>query len=435
MTLLRVASPTSPRRVQLDPSRDQDRARNATAPSMGQYPTRATRGCEAGARLRPGLRGLARVAVYLLCACLLAAAPGCGVLPGASPSPFRNLTPIPLDGKTRTLRANVAALGPLDAGIVVRLEVASPRAQAVLLLRADQAEPDEATLVGGGPANTAFDYRVQLSGHYFVFFQFDPTTDTSEMRADFTVAPGNAGATLPAVQYVRVLFADDFLTEPGLLDPVDGTADDRALLESFAPLVRDGIVDRLRTIFSGTPVVILGPDDAAPPGPIAELTYLPDRVEADDQSIVDAALPAPDPTRPQCQTRVVFGEVLPAGQLLDPGNRTLDDQAAVFVGSFQGRGEECWTSAVSSVGSMILTLAQTGAHEIGHLVGLYHVEQVDLMNRSATLAFLRELDFARGQIQLERVFGGVVIGEVYPAIIQDPEVYFSAVFAAAMPPD
>jgi hypothetical protein len=106
-----------------------------------------------------------------------------------------------------------------------------------------------------------------------------------------------------------------------------------------------------------------------------------------------------------------------------------DDQALVYVGSFQGRGQECWTSAVNSLSSMALTLAQTGAHEIGHLVGLYHVEQIDLMNRTATLAFLRELQFARGQVQLERVIGGQVGGEVFPAIVQDPETYFRAVFA------
>ncbi|HRX87067.1 MAG TPA: hypothetical protein P5572_18740, partial [Phycisphaerae bacterium] len=230
-------------------------------------------------------------------------------------------------------------------------------------------------------------------------------------------------------QFVRVTFDEDFLTGPGMFDPVDGTEDDRALLESLAPLVRSEIVERLRTIFADTPIVILGPEDAATNGPVAELHYAADRVEAEDQTAVDAALPPPDPTRPQCQTRVVFGEVLPRGGLLDPGNRVLDDRAVVYVGSFQGRGEACWTAAINSTSSMVLTLAQSGAHEIGHLVGLHHVEQVSLMNRTATLAFLRELGFARGQIQFERVLDGEVVSEVVPAVVQDPQAYFRAIFA------
>ena len=142
------------------------------------------------------------------------------------------------------------------------------------------------------------------------------------------------------------------------------------------------------------------------------------------------ALPAPDPSRPECQERVVFGEVLPSGSSADVGNRVLDDEAVVYVGSFQGRGETCQTTAVSSLNSVVLTLAQTAAHEIGHLVGLMHVEQVDVMNRSATLAFTRQLMFARGQIQVDRLVDGDVVGEVFPAVVQDPAIYFDAVFSS-----
>jgi hypothetical protein len=35
------------------------------------------------------------------------------------------------------------------------------------------------------------------------------------------------------------------------------------------------------------------------------------RVLAANQDLIDAALPPPDPTRPECQQRVVFGEFLP----------------------------------------------------------------------------------------------------------------------------
>jgi len=51
------------------------------------------------------------------------------------------------------------------------------------------------------------------------------------------------------------------------------------------------------------------------------------------------------------------------------------------------------------------------------------------MNRSATLAFLRELPFTRGQVQLDRLRNGEVVSEVFTSMIQDPEVYFRAIFA------
>jgi hypothetical protein len=51
------------------------------------------------------------------------------------------------------------------------------------------------------------------------------------------------------------------------------------------------------------------------------VTFKPDRVLAEDQNAVDAAFPAPDPSRPECQVRVILGAVLPRGAGNDPGNR------------------------------------------------------------------------------------------------------------------
>jgi hypothetical protein len=83
---------------------------------------------------------------------------------------------------------------------------------------------------------------------------------------------------------------------------------------------------------------------------------------------------------------------------------------------------------INSLNNVVLTLSQTAAHEIGHLVGLRHVEQIDIMNRSATLAFQRELVLVRGQVQFDRVANGTLVSEVLTTIIQDPNIYFQSMF-------
>jgi hypothetical protein len=52
------------------------------------------------------------------------------------------------------------------------------------------------------------------------------------------------------------------------------------------------------------------------------------------------------------------------------------------------------------------------------------------MNRSATLAFQRELLFARGQIQIEKRIGDILVTEVLTTVVQDPAFYFQADFTA-----
>lgn len=334
---------------------------------------------------------------------------------------------IPLDGSDRNLAGNLASLGIVESGTTLQISVNGNNVRRVLLLRADDERESVGVMVGGARAGVAADYAITTTGPHFLFVEYDTLTTLLSQTATVSVARSDEPVERPSRQVVRVVFEDGFLTEPGLLDPVDGTAADRAFLESIETVARDEVVATLQTIFEGTPIDIVASDDRSE-DTVSTLTYSPLRVLADQDDVNDAALPPADPNRPQCQVRVVFGEVLPTGTEIDPGNRDLSDEAVVYVGSFQGRGEACWTSAVTSLRSIVLTLSQTGAHEIGHLVGLHHVEQIAIMNRSATLAFQRELAFARGQIQIDRLVGGQIRSEVFPAIVQEPDVYFQSIF-------
>ncbi|NOX59907.1 MAG: hypothetical protein GXP29_13765 [Planctomycetes bacterium] len=343
-------------------------------------------------------------------------------------NPFLDLDPIALDGVSRDLLTEIVPLGDFAGGEVLRVRVDGLRVTEVLLLTTDTLFEEAGVLVGGGPANEEFQYRIPSAGRYFVFARFDLEATASTRQATITASFGDDSFRPPAVQNVQLVFAEGFLTDPGLFDPVDGTPDQLAFLSDIGGLVQSQITDRVRAIFDGTPIVIFGEGDALPEGPISIVTFTGERVLAENQDDPDSALPPPDPTRPECQVRVTFGEVLPRGSTQDTGNRTLDDEAAVYVGSMTGRGDTCQTSVINSLNNVVLTLSQTAAHEIGHLVGLRHVEQIDIMNRSATLAFQRELVLVRGQIQFDRVANGTLVSEVLTTIIQDPDIYFQSMF-------
>jgi len=352
----------------------------------------------------------------------------CTFVPTPDPGDvFSNLRLVSIDGFPQVVNSNIASLGELPAPDALEVLVTTDDANTVLILRRESEQT--ALYVDGGPANRPFDFSPQTSGEYFIFLP----TSSDESTAMTISVTRTSTAPFPAVssQFVRIVFAEDFLTNPGLFDPEDGSADDLAVLEGLSPTVRDQILDMLRDIFAATPIAIIGPDEALPPEPFSTLTFSPERVLAEDQDALDAALPPPDPNRPQCQVRVIFGEILPRGAAVDVGNHVPDDDAVVYVGSFQGRGRECWTAAINSVNNMVFALAQTAAHEIGHLVGLVHVEQIDLMNRTATLAFLRELEFLRGQVQVERRDGGTSATQVFTSVIQEPSIYFEEIFGAS----
>jgi len=361
---------------------------------------------------------------------------GCtSVLPPADEplNPFVDLEPIELDGVERNLETEIVPLGDFDAGDVLRVSIDGDSVTEVLILTTDELFEAAGVMVGGGPANEPFQYRIPESGRYFAFAQFDPLVSASQRVATITASFGDEAFRPPSEQNVLLVFEDGFLTDPGLFDTVDGTPDQLEFLESIGQIVRGQIVERVQAIYADTPVMIFEEGDALPDGPMSTVTFTGERVLAEDQDVIDAALPAPDPTRPQCQVRVIFGEVLPRGASQDTGNRVVEDDAGVYVGSLTGRGEECQTSVINSLNNVVLTLSQTAAHEIGHLIGLRHVEQIDIMNRSATLAFQRELEMVRGQVQFDRPANGTVVSEVLTTIIQDPARYMDAVFDTEAP--
>lgn len=364
-------------------------------------------------------------------ACVTTTMLGCtSVFPPAGDplNPFVDLEPIELDGIERDLETEIIPLGDFNAGDVLRISIDGDSVTEVLLLTADDLFEEAGILIGGGPANEAFQYRIPEGGRYFAFAQFDPLVSVSARRATITAEFGDEAFRPPSEQNVLLVFEDGFLSDPGLFDTEDGTPDQLEFLESIDGIVRGQIVDRVRAIYADTPVMIFEEGDALPEGPMSTVTFNGERVLAEDQDVIDAALPAPDPTRPQCQVRVIFGEVLPRGATQDTGNQSVEDDAGVYVGSLTGRGDECQTSVINSLNNVVLTLSQTAAHEIGHLIGLRHVEQIDIMNRSATLAFQRELDLVRGQVQFDRPSNGTVVSEVLTTIIQDPDRYINSVF-------
>jgi hypothetical protein len=343
----------------------------------------------------------------------------------SSMNPFTDLPPIPMTGQATLLDYNVAPLGQLQAGQAINVLVTGEQIQSVLILKGDADQQAVGLLAGGGIAGETFEHIINVTGDYYVFVLFEPDTLSLQQRAWLTVSLAAEPSESPRTQPVVIEFEDDFLTSPGLVDPTTFTSEQVQLLADIEPIVKEGILTRLRTIFADTPIEIYSQADALPEDEYSRVIISPQRKLADSTDYFDAIVPPVESADATCHDLVLFGELLDTEHYIDIGNHNRSDEAIVYVGSFQGRGERCQTAATDSVNHIVLGLAHTAAHEIGHLVGLFHVPLPDVMNRSPSLAFQRELSISQGQLVIESASGNFILTDV----VQDPATYFAAIFS------
>jgi hypothetical protein len=299
---------------------------------------------------------------------------------------------------------------------VLKITVQSERAVAAYILRLDEQRSDAGVIIDGGRINEPFLHRVARDGELFLFVELP-----LDAEASVVLEPGPYGFVRPSGQAVAVEFAEDFLTT-GLFDPATNSESDRQLLATIQPMVEEGILTRLREVFDQTAVTILGLDEPRPEN-VSVLFYKPDRVSGDGPDSFQTRGTGSS----ECNETVIFGELLPRGTNVDPGNRDLNDTAVVYAGSFRGRGPCDPGLVLQSANNIINAFAVTGAHEIGHLLGLNHTALDGIMAVSPSLAVQRQLRLERSQIVLD-VGRGL---NVYTTVVQDPQAYFDSIFSPA----
>lgn len=359
--------------------------------------------------------------------------------------PFTDLPAIEFSVEPQRVTEKVVPIGFRQLGEVIRLRVDGDAVREVFLLARDTRVEDGSPvaagrIAGGGAPGELFQHRIAEDKDYYVYLLFDPAASRAERRADVLFTPGDPNYRPPSVQRVVIDFEPDYLIAS------EFTEAEKASLREISETVRLGIFDRLRSVFNGTPIEIHDAADGIPEAPFSRITFTQDRMTVDpgDETIpTDSVAPLAASGESGCDEVVVFGEVMPRGARIDTGNRVLDDEAFVYVGSFAGQSPDCRTATFNSVNHLVFGLARTAAHEIGHLIGLRHVPGFDIMQRSPDLSAQRDLSFERGLIVIDGEPAAderdeaILPGEsrVTPFfglsnVIQDPGLYFRANFAA-----
>lgn len=338
---------------------------------------------------------------------------------------FADFPLLRFDGRAQQVTSAISRLGFHEAGAVLKITVSSDQARAAYILQPDDEPATKGVIIGGGPVmptqavgDSFFLHRVQADGDLFLFIDGPDGT-----VATVVLGSGPPSFHPPTGQTVVLEFEDSFLVN-GLFDPGAPGDDeaDRQFLIAIEPTVRAGIIARVREIYEGTPVTILAPGDPRPEQ-FSVLTVSGESLinAGDSADVIEVRS-----DNGECQFGVVFGEVLPRGRGVDPGNQDPTDRAIVYAGSFRPPpvcGERSFV--LDSVSNIINVLSLSCAHEIGHLLGLNHTALEGLMAQRPSSAFQRQLRFQRSQLT---VSDGNVLS-VATLVIQDPQTYFRNIFS------
>lgn len=400
-----------------------------------------------------------------LCLFVVGGAAACDSSPSPF-NPFTDLEPLEFNGELQTITSEISPLGRHESGQVLEITILSDMVQGAYILKLDDERDTAGVIIDGGPVNEPFLHRVSEEENLEELFLFllAPVGTPASAVLNF----GPADFRRPTGQTVVVTFDDDFLFQ-GLFDPGSNTDDDADFLRSIEPLVRSDVVSRLQEIYEGTGVTIAGPDQSVGPGE-SEIHFSGCRVlgEASDsfglqrdcnedadcddgadctldfcnpptRTCVHTRVNCPSDFQGVCDSQFLFGQVLPAGQDLadcqeavevpggrvDAGNRITDDVGIVYVGGFRGTAGCNPGFPINSTNNIVNALAQSAAHEVGHLLGLNHTALAGLMTSSVSIIFQRELSFQRSQIAVK--FG--IRTEAFTRVIQVPDVYFTSIFS------